>query len=267
MIEKSLLEAVNSGHCLVFVGSGPSIELGLPSWEQLAKNLAKHVLTLKPDVDTASYETFLSQKKYPELFGLATDDVGQSPVVEFVRAQLTASVTPDYSNSLYNLLAGWPFAFYLTTNLDESLHQALSARGIYCTKLSNSKADLSTIRADTKDVIVHLHGMLSGSPEEWVLTSRQYAALATDSGYEYYREKLQSLFEMFGVLIVGYSLRDPDINLVLQTAKEFSDVRRPIHMFLADITEGEARDLYATKNIAVYRYEAIEGPHSQLKTQ
>ena len=35
LIEKDLIKSINSGRCLLLVGSGPSIEIGLPTWKQL----------------------------------------------------------------------------------------------------------------------------------------------------------------------------------------------------------------------------------------
>ena len=36
MFDKDLIRKINNGRCVAFVGSGPSCEIGYPSWEQLA---------------------------------------------------------------------------------------------------------------------------------------------------------------------------------------------------------------------------------------
>ena len=37
MFDKDLIRKINNGRCVAFVGSGPSCEIGYPSWEQLAR--------------------------------------------------------------------------------------------------------------------------------------------------------------------------------------------------------------------------------------
>ena len=38
MIDRDLVRALNSGHCFALIGAGPSCEIGLPSWKQLAED-------------------------------------------------------------------------------------------------------------------------------------------------------------------------------------------------------------------------------------
>lgn len=69
---------------------------------------------------------------------------------------------------------------------------------------------------------------------------------------------------MFNVIIIGYSISDPDIDLILEQARHFASPQHPIYMIAADITKGEAQELYRTKNIRVISYPKQDGTHQVL---
>jgi hypothetical protein len=69
---------------------------------------------------------------------------------------------------------------------------------------------------------------------------------------------------MTDVVIVGYSLGDPDIEFILEKARHFASPAHPIYMIAADISDNEANELYRTKNIRVISYPNPGGTHRAL---
>ena len=68
MFDKRLIRNINNGRCFVLVGSGPSCEVGYPSWHKLAE-LTYEELTKKGFVsDSESYEKYLAKKSIPNFF-------------------------------------------------------------------------------------------------------------------------------------------------------------------------------------------------------
>ena len=87
-------------------------------------------------------------------------------------------------------------------------------RVFYKTLQKSTREDFSLLRHDAAGFVVKLHSDLD-HPERAVITSADYARLLTPE-YKYFQDKLKSIFEMFDVLIIGHSLTDPDLSLILQ---------------------------------------------------
>jgi len=76
MFDPRLIEAINTGRCFALVGSGPSCELGYPSWGKLAKDTYDQLCSLGKVQDHVSYNKLLADRKFPELFRQAEIDAG-----------------------------------------------------------------------------------------------------------------------------------------------------------------------------------------------
>ena len=89
MLDNRLVRAINRGRCFVLVGSGPSCEIGYPSWNSLAENTFKQLMQQGHVNDKRSYESYLEQKKYPELFRQAEVDIGsRTKLVDIIKTHL-----------------------------------------------------------------------------------------------------------------------------------------------------------------------------------
>jgi hypothetical protein len=76
-IDDKLIWNINRGRCFLFIGSGPSCELGYPSWKKLTEDT---FFSLKDqcdiEIDKTSFEKYLALNKYPEIFQLFQDAIG-----------------------------------------------------------------------------------------------------------------------------------------------------------------------------------------------
>ncbi len=87
-IDRDLVRAINSGRCFAIIGSGPSCQMGVPSWKQLAeKAIDKARQTSKVSIVKECLE-FLAQKNYPKVFSLVEKAIGQKELLNLVTASL-----------------------------------------------------------------------------------------------------------------------------------------------------------------------------------
>ena len=263
MFNKHLLRTINTGRCIVLVGSGPSCEVGYPSWRTLATLATETVKRLNPACDVQSHETYISEQKYPELFRQIQRDLGddRNAFIDLIKPLL---VPPRRQRgSLYELLTKWPFAGYLTTNFDDEISGHLVNLNEYFTVIRNKPEDFTVWRDGVSHIIQKLHSDLD-HPQEAILTSLDYQRLETNDSGKYFRDGLTRIFAMFNVLIVGHSLSDPDIDTILKLAKNSSDPRHPIYLIAAGHTAADEKELFERYNIVLIRYSNSDGRHTRL---
>jgi len=263
MFDPRLISKLNRGRCFALVGSGPSTEMGYNTWRELAVATYEALSKAGKVSDKDSYTKYLAENKYPELFRQAERDLGnRTTFVQLVKSLLRVK-TPRQP-AIYNILAGWPVACYLTTNYDDEISAGLKRLKVYYKDLGNTKTDLALLRHDATGFIVKLHSDFN-HPNDIVLTSYDYQRLSTSPAGEYYRAKMRSIFEMFDVFIIGHSLTDPDLALILQIAKETASPQHPTYLIAADITKAEEQELFEKFNIVAIPYRNPDGKHARLK--
>jgi len=263
MFDKRLIRTINNGRCFVLVGSGPSCEVGYPSWQRLAE-LTYAELKKKGCVsDFKSYEKYLADKKYPELFRQAERDLGDRiALVNLIKPLLTFPAKNQ--GVLYELISKWPFACYLTTNYDDEIATCLAKLNEHFTVIRNRKEDFYSLRDGASHLIQKVHSDLN-HPDEVVLTSTDYQRLYVEDSGQYFRDKLRQIFEMFDIFIIGHSLSDPDIDYVLQLACKTASPQHPIYMVAADFTKAMEQEFLEKYNIVLIRYSNPDGKHTNLR--
>lgn len=262
MLDKDLVDAINDGHCVALIGSGPSCEAGLPSWAQLVEKVTEKVVDSLSGAQLERVRKLCETGEYAGALGVIEEAIGRRALCAQVRL---AIIPPGGQSSVYSILARWPFAFYMTTNFDSLMKYHLNSLGLYTPELNNSPEDLSTINVQTRDVIVKLHGDLS-DPERTILTAKDYQSLTTQPQWKAYRDKLVDILSMFRVLIIGHSLRDPDLQMILRHAKKVSSPSNPVYMLLADTSPEEVRKHYVEFNIKIDSYPNPDGSHRYLRS-
>ncbi|MGD0351641.1 MAG: SIR2 family protein [Verrucomicrobiota bacterium] len=263
MLDDRLIWKINLGNCFALVGSGPSCEMGYPTWRNLANKTYRHLLQTGNIKDKTSYERYLQHERFPELFRQAELDAGgRKELIAIVKQYLVPE--PGKESRLYDFLVKWPFRCYLTTNFDNELQNRLKLGGRYFTSLRNRVEDFYPIRDGIKDVIVKLHSDLD-HPDEVILTSSDYHRLSATAQGEYFRVKLRQIMEMFDICIIGHSLSDFDLKLILETAKQTASPQHPIYMITADFNPADKREFLERYNIAVTSYHDSNGEHRQLR--
>ena len=262
MFDKRLIRKINNGRCFVLVGSGPSCEVGYPSWHKLAKLTYERLTEMGLVSDSESYEKYLRKRGYPELFRQAERDLGdRDALVDLLKPLLTLTIRKE--GVLYELISRWPFACYLTTNYDDEIENYLVKLNEHFTVIRNRQEDFYYWRDGVSHLIQKLHSDLNHS-DEVIITSTDYQRIYIEDEGQYFRDKLCDVFKVFDVFIIGHSLSDPDIDFVLQLAKKGRGPQYPIYMIAADFTKADEQEFLEKYNIVLVQYPNTDGTHSEL---
>lgn len=258
-IPRQLLTYLNSGKCFALIGSGLSTALQYPSWWQMAKDATN--LIAATDSEQSTLQQLLDDKDYPEVFERVASRIGG--VENLCKALSNTFKARRDRGDAYQYVCRWPFRCYLTTNYDDEIASHLRRINQYFTPLGNSQAELAQVNANTQNRVVKIHGDLT-TPADIVLTTGQYAEFETGGPRQYFRSKLISIFQMVPVVVIGHSMTDRDLQLVLQLAKESASPENPIFMIVADAKRGEIEKLQREFNIQILTFPNVEGDYRNL---
>jgi hypothetical protein len=257
-----LTEFVITGRPLLLFGAGPSAELGFPTWRQLAETIA---LQLAPDAPVARHVAHeIGAGRLPRAFGLIQAVIGREKLVDALKVAL-ADVNPSQMGACYSLLAALPFSGYITTNFDNAFRRHLTARSIALATLSNSKDHLESVDFDYISTLVEIHGDLKGPEDLLVLTEADYLKVIQSDYFHYLRAFLSSHVLAHRLLIVGYSLQDPDVRVILSEAAKILRRQVPIYAILADAKQSDIEEWELTYNVRVFGYTNSDGRHGELR--
>ncbi len=259
-MDSFLLKYLRTGKAFVLIGSGPSNQMGYPSWSQLAKSALEIVRVEAESKYQLNAATAFDRQQYAEVFEIAKAGLGYRRLLDHLLPQLNT----NKSSRIYELLARWPIPVYLTTNYDDEIQKALSSQNAtsYVT-YSNSKDHMSLLSPTLSGAIFKLHGDLR-SAEGLILTSSDYMAIHQDEEWSYWRSKLLSIFQSVPMVIIGHSLTDANIRHVLTAAEEASGVHQPVCWIAPDITIGESLEYLEHLRVRVIRYDNKDGSHANL---
>jgi hypothetical protein len=196
-----LVQQFKSGNGTLFVGAGPSIGAGLPSWGKLVDALAQELEGI-PSGTTA-----------PDLAQYYLNEHGKNRLVTRLREELnTFHLRPTPSHAE---LARVRVPVMVTTNFEDLLEQALHQAQRPFTLVVE---DYEVAFADQRRLLlVKLHGDLN-RPDSIVLTS---------SDYERYLVKKPALSRQIAqilqsrtVLFIGYSVSDNNLRAILTQVRD-----------------------------------------------
>ena len=101
MFDPDLIHKINNGRCFVLIGSGPSSEIGYPSWERLTKDVWAEVLLGKPDADQKSFDQFLARKEFPAALRQAEIELGSRAALVSAVQKVFLPVARTVSHPIY----------------------------------------------------------------------------------------------------------------------------------------------------------------------
>jgi len=258
-VDEILVNYLRSGRAWVLVGSGPSTDMGYPSWAGLAAEALRLLRVEASPSNLPTAEAAFKKGNFPNVFDLVRSSLGTPRLLEGLRSVLK----PSRQGRIYDALAEWPIPIYLTTNYDDELQQALArAREAYVV-YSNSREHLALLDPDLSGAIYKLHGDLR-SEDGLVLGAADYSALSNDERWSYWRTKLVAIFQLNPVIVVGHSITDRNIRAVLQAAQLGASVHQPVCWLAPDIPIEQSREYLEKFRIRVISYDNRDGTHQNL---
>lgn len=201
MIEE-LAIAVRERRVILFIGSGVSQNLGLPSFSGLVQHLAKE-LNYDPEI----YETHGDYLALAEYYQLEKGTLG--PLRSWMDRTWNTGV--DLAKSeIHRLIVELDFPIIYTTNYDTWLEQSYALYERECVKIANV-GDLTKVKPGVAQ-IVKFHGDTEDDASIVLTESSYFSRLDFESPLDI---KLRSDLLGKSVLFIGYSLSDINIRYML----------------------------------------------------
>jgi NAD-dependent SIR2 family protein deacetylase len=209
----ALIREIADRRAIIFVGAGISKNAlpGMPSWEGLLRDLSGR---LSKGVDRKLVRQLLNKGKMLDAAQIITDDLDRADLnAEFRRV---FQIRPTPQHEIYNTILQLDLKTIITTNYDEFLEKNFDhySGGVaaYNIQKYTSKDLLDQIRSPQR-TIVKMHGCIT-EPNDIVLDRTSYF----DARYQNHGffSVLSALFLTNTVLFIGYSLSDPDLQVILE---------------------------------------------------
>src|SRR6266851_5877290 len=237
-----------------FVGAGASMSVAWgpdakrrgPAWEEMVDQAAKILGSDDPELlrcrgsDLQILEYFIIMKG------------GFAPLTNWLSLQFSAATDDDILRSpvLSQLVELDLCNLYYTTNYDDFIERALRKQG-RPTHVTSSELNISHDRSFVE--VVKFHGDFN-TPGQMVLSESQYMErMRLESPMDF---KLRADILGRGVLFIGYSFRDPNVNYVFHIVNRLfanlpdSYTGRRAYIILPEPSEFERR-LFHIRNIDV----------------
>ena len=250
---------LSTGRCIAWVGSGPSIAMGLPDWRHLANSILE-ACRKEQRRGFQHVEALYRDGKYPEMLDEVEMSYGRTFLVEHCRSLLQ---DPGGESTAYKVLANLNFLAYFTTNYDDVLFRHINQAGKAFIRYLNSAEDLAAVDVDVTPALVKLHGDLS-EPNSAIITRSDYRRWYLGGEGHGLQEFLRSFLARDRFLFVGYSMRDPEVLQIQERVQ--TALRRQVRSIaiLANVPDHEIGRWRLDYNIDILPYRVTDQDHSEL---
>jgi hypothetical protein len=258
-IPKGLVDEINAGECVAFVGAGFS-GVVVPPWGDLLLGVLESTALGRGTRDQV--QDFLADPGSKELEAAAQilrDELGADAFAAALEGQRVADIGPRMQRRL-ELLHGIPFRAVLTTNFDGLLEGPSPGREAYQEVLRPSEHRWWDARywdpSQQSRSAVMLHGSLS-EPAEMVFTRRDYRRrLYSTPGYLTF---VRSVMATTTVLYLGFSFTDAyldELRSEILALLEHRGTDKPIAYALLNATDAEVSYARRHEGIHVLPYSS-----------
>lgn len=255
---EALIREIADRRALVFVGAGLSkaAHATMPTWPALLKNLSPK---LQKKADQTLVSKLVNQNRLLDAAQIITDGVERADLNASLRAVF--QLRPPRYHDIYKDLLQLDLKTIVTTNYDEFLeknfdhHSGGNAAYDVCKHTSNNF--LSAIRSPQR-VIAKMHGCIT-EPDDLVLDRLSYFH-ARQRNHSFF-SVMSALFTTHTVLFLGYSLGDPDLQIILENINSASESAHGHYALLPRMEHRSmVRAIKQSYNISCIEYAA--GDHT-----
>lgn len=266
-IPRKLIEAVEAGRLIPFIGAGVSAQSGLnfPNWRGLLTGLKQTALQSEwiSEEEAAEIENLFSRGQYL----MAAEELRyRLPVDEYESFLLEKFDPPDARPAeIHRQLFRIGPPLIVSTNYDRLLEDAFASRYersamVYTHQDAPSvQRLLQSGNRSGRPAIFKIHGTIA-DVEGIVLSERDYRKLLYESPG--YRLVLSAIFLTHVVMFLGFSFEDPELRLLLEQHRESLKHRsQPDYILLpkGDAGTVERRRLREDFGLQVITYEPSPG--------
>ena len=261
-VPRQLLVHLREGRLVLFAGAGLSVQAGLPTWRSLIEDVVQRTVAEAVEGEQASAElaAMLAAGKWLQIADHCKEKLGPGGYARLLSERLRDAGRPV--PEVHRLAVRLPFAAWITTNYDKLLERAYAEErgGLPKTLTNLDTAALGQLLFDAAPFMLKAHGDLD-RPESLVFTSRDYRDhIHANTAFS---TAFSAILLTHSVLFVGYSLSDPDFNLLLDrqllTFQGFVPER---YALMSGIGKVEEEYLWRVCRIRVIPYP--EGRHESV---
>lgn len=250
----NLIEEIAFRRCVIFIGAGISATAknlqgqSPTTWKSFiegAKNLIPPTNTESRDF----VDKMLQQGNYLLALQAVSNSVEPGSYSRYLQ-QIYRD--PNYKASLvHELIKEIDSKIVISTNFDKIYENLCNDHGYTVANYIDIDTIAATIKS-TNNLIIKAHGTIDNT-RSMVFTQEQfYEARKNHPGFY---EILNALFQTHTVLFLGYSLNDPDINLVLESVSKTSFSGSPHYVVVKEGVETEIKKYwYKCYNVSTLEY-------------
>lgn len=244
---ENLIEEIAYRRCLIFLGAGISTTakndqgLSPERWGEFVEE----AMSLVYDYDSTRLSRkmdFIERmlKKQDYLMALQTifDNSDPGRYSRFLREKFSR---PNYKASkVHELIKEIDSKIVITTNFDKIYENICNDHGYTTANYSEINKIVTNLKT-TENLFIKAHGTIE-DVDGMVFTLKQY--YNAKKNHPLFYELLKALFLTHTVVFLGYSLNDPDINLLLETLSSLSSYSSPHYVVTKRGTDEELKDYW-----------------------
>lgn len=240
-IPTEIQDAIKNNRLVIFAGSGLSTKFKLPTWSKLAEEIISEI----------------NEEKFNDLLPLLKSGL-LSPIEVLDKIETEHQKVSTYIKNNFKIEKNQDLSLHkkvfeltesiITTNYDNAFEEACS-NTITATK-PTSIFNLSRLNKTDNPYIFKIHGCYT-EPDNCILFSSQYKKLY--DGDNASKEKLKSIFLDKTILFIGFSFKDPDINLIFSNLDSLFD--NNIRHFILTNEEESFGKFKFLKSLPIQNYE------------
>lgn len=250
----NLIEELAYRRCVLFLGSGISATStndageSPDTWEDFLSNVKGLIKNPTPE-DISFVDEMLHEKNYLMALQAIYDLCDTGEYSDYLKRMYRRK---NYNPSpIHQIIKDLDSKLVITTNFDKIYETACNQQGYAVFDYTQSKSIVGCLKSP-ENIIIKAHGSIDDT-EKIVFTAQQY--YKTQEKYPDFYRLLSALFLTHTVIFLGYSLQDPDINLVLQFLHNTANTSCPHYLVT---TSGNKKQLVQhwrnTYNVSLIEY-------------
>ncbi len=272
IIPQELINAINKGKCILFVGSGLSSKVQrsngkkLPNWNNFLKELLEW--SINKNVTFWSDPSEISEMISKGNFLMAAQELQECVSINEFSDFLNQTFRDDniIPTETHELINKINFRAILTSNYDSLIEGGYALVHSGKMPIKFTQEDLKTIHSPLRNndfFVFKIHGDID-RPETIILGSRSYSNLMFRTPE--YLNFLETLFTTHTVLFVGFGGSDPDLDYILDRLSTIFARTLDKHFILLPESKfnlTERRRLLLDRRLEVIEYKTDDN-HSQV---
>lgn len=219
-----------------------------PTWSRLQSRMRRE-LALVPGRHQASLNRFFRSSGPIDCAQVFKNIVGDTNYFEFLRRQfMPPSPVDSWITPSHDALVQLDLPLLFTTNYDDLIERAYSHHGVTLTASATAQEFLDRLHPTPTRHLVKIHGTIDRAATI-VLTRDDYAKARVERRRIY--EKLRIDVEQTTYIFIGFSLSDPNVNILLDDARLETGGQLPPSYTVQGRFDQTTDDYYRSRGINV----------------